>query len=40
MRELVKELEAIVGQEDVVLETSVRAQKAVDLTLFACSKGT
>jgi alkyldihydroxyacetonephosphate synthase len=31
MRELVKELEAIVGQEDVVLETSVRAQKAVDL---------
>ena len=31
MSELIKALEAIVGQEDVVLETSVRAQKAVDL---------
>lgn len=31
MNELLKALEAIVGQEGVVLETSVRAQKAVDL---------
>lgn len=31
MSELIKALEAIVGQEAVVLETSVRAQKAVDL---------
>ncbi len=31
MSELIEALEAIVGQEDVVLESSVRAQKAVDL---------
>jgi len=31
MSELIEALQAIVGQEDVVLESSVRAQKAVDL---------
>ena len=31
MSELIEALQALVGQEDVVLESSVRAQKAVDL---------